>query len=194
MAILSNDVYSAVEPTAQSLGVPDKLWETIANMESGFNPGSVGDNGTSFGLFQLHIGGQANAAIQAGYSTSDLLNPAINAKFGLPAIADSWNKLKGSFDDSLGWWSNFAAISGHPGAGSNTGSVAQSLKALYDAGGGGTQLMLDGTISTYTPTSVTSVSTPSSDSISQSIANMGSIILFFVIAIALFAISVVLLH
>jgi len=194
MALLSNDTYTAVEPYAQQYGVPDKLWETVVQMESGNNPSAIGDYGTSFGLFQLHIGGQANAALQQGYSTNDLLNPGINARFGLPAVSDAWNRLKSSFDDSVGWWTNFAAISGHPGSGANTASVASQLKSLYDAGGGGTQMSLDGTTSTYTPTSVTTPDTPSLTSIPQTITNWGTAILFFVIAVVLVGIAIVILH
>lgn len=40
---------------AEQKGLPIKLVTDIANCESRFNKDSVGDNGTSFGVFQIHL-------------------------------------------------------------------------------------------------------------------------------------------
>ena len=54
--------------------VPEYVWKPIEQVESGGNPNAVGDNGTSFGLFQLHWGG-----LGTGYSELQLKDPTINA-------------------------------------------------------------------------------------------------------------------
>lgn len=105
------NIYNAVEPVAQRYGVPDPIWETVAYAESGFNPQAIGDNGTSFGLFQLHRGGQlSNLTEQQAFDVST------NAETAMPAIASAWHSLSGTFDaSSASWWQSFAAQSGHPG-------------------------------------------------------------------------------
>lgn len=57
-----------------------------------FNPSDVGDNGSSFGLFQLHQGGELGSLTQAQAD-----NPVINAQTAIPSIADAL---------SAGLWSN----------------------------------------------------------------------------------------
>lgn len=123
-------IYDVVHNIAQGMGVPDRLWQSVVQIESGGDPNQVGDAGTSFGLFQLHVGGQA----PAGVPTSQLLDPATNARYGLPAIRNAWQSLGPSFNDSVAWWSQFAAQSGHPGYDPVLDpKVAEKLKAAYDA-------------------------------------------------------------
>lgn len=106
-------VYQSVHPVAAQYGVPDPIWETVAYMESGYNPNATGDAGTSFGLFQLHEGGQLRSAPSAVTGAAGERQNAIEA---MPAIADTWSALKASFDPaSITWWRSFAAQSGHPG-------------------------------------------------------------------------------
>lgn len=141
------DVLNKVAPVANQYGLPAPIWETIAQAESSFGTNNYGDvvNGvpTSFGLFQLHIGGQANAALSQGYSTAQLAtDPALNAKFAIPSIANAWNSLKSSFDpNSLSWWQQFAAQSGHPGGAPGVGAnlqEAQSLQSIFRTSFGST--------------------------------------------------------
>lgn len=131
------DIYNAINPLAQQQGVPSWLWEDVASVESGFNPQAVGDNGTSWGIFQLHQGGQADAAFAQGYSVANLYNPATNAQFALPAIASAWNRLKSTFSNNMSWWTQFAAASGHPGGGPGdtaTTNEAAKLMQVYSSG------------------------------------------------------------
>src|SRR5215472_10111421 len=53
---------SAIIQAARDTGVDPALALAIAQKESGLNPNAIGDGGTSFGLFQLHIGGQLTSA------------------------------------------------------------------------------------------------------------------------------------
>jgi len=132
---IPSSVNAPVSSVAQQYGVPAGIWQDVAFVESGYNPTAIGDNGSSFGLFQLHIGGQADNALAQGYSKQDLLDPAVNAKFGMPAIGRAWSNLKATFNPSdINWWEQFAAQSGHPGGSPGnavTDATAQKLQANY---------------------------------------------------------------
>ena len=52
------DAMDAIYAAAKKYGIRDPhALAAVAHAESGLNPGSIGDGGTSFGLFQLHQGG-----------------------------------------------------------------------------------------------------------------------------------------
>lgn len=116
------DIINTVDPIASRYGVPTFIWETVAEVESGMNPRQVGDNGTSFGLFQLHRGGQLN-----NLTPAQAADPATNANAAMPAIAKAWKDLSGGiggpayangtqYSGTKNWWYLFAVESGHPGA------------------------------------------------------------------------------
>ena|ERR1700739_1096138 len=111
---MSQDTYNKVEPYAKMYGVPDLIWETVADVESSGNPRA--QNGKAYGLFQLLTpGGEGDEAIKAGYTPQQLLDPGINAKYAMPQIAFAWNKLKTDTEWPNGnWWIKFASWSGHP--------------------------------------------------------------------------------
>lgn len=50
----ATDIQSMIVRIAKEEGVDPALALSIAQIESGFNPNAVGDNGNSFGLFQIH--------------------------------------------------------------------------------------------------------------------------------------------
>lgn len=54
----SPEVVQAIVSRAQRYGIDPTLALATAMHESGLNPQAVGDNGTSFGLYQLHRGGE----------------------------------------------------------------------------------------------------------------------------------------
>jgi hypothetical protein len=132
-----SDIYNAVEPIAKSQGVPDKVWESVAYVESGFNAKATGDNNSSFGLFQLHQGGQLGSL-----SEQQAFDPATNAKAAMPAISKAWKDLEPTFNaTSDGWWEAFAIESGHPGGSLEdpaTQTESQKLKNAYNTGSTGT--------------------------------------------------------
>lgn len=129
------NILGAVNSVAIQYGVPTGIWEAVAYTESAYNPNAIGDNGTSFGLFQLHKGGQADAALSQGYTTQQLLDPGINAKFAMPAIGNAWASLSASFKaNNPAWWQQFAVLSGHPGGSTHdatTDQEASQLQANY---------------------------------------------------------------
>lgn len=151
MAQPPSQIYNAVHAQAVQYGVPDSIWEDVAYIESGYNPNAIGDNGTSFGLFQLHIGGQLPA--QYNNNPSAVFDPSLNAQIAMPDIAGAWNGLKSSFNpSSQSWWQSFAAQSGHPGGSPGqtvTDNEATKLQSYYVASNGNTGI---------TPFSATSTS------------------------------------
>ncbi len=129
-------IYSAVAPIAKQYNVPDWLWEDVAYTESGFNPNAVGDNGTSFGLFQLHLGGQLPASYNS--NPTAVQDPTLNAKLAMPALSAAWKQFGQSYNPSLQWWQQFAAASGHPGGTpGDTATQAEAQRLLSAAGGSG---------------------------------------------------------
>ncbi len=59
---------------AAGVGLPDPdLAAAIAMAESGGNPGAVGDNGSSFGLWQIHTPAHPE------YTAASLMTPGFNA-------------------------------------------------------------------------------------------------------------------
>ena len=129
-------IYSAVNPYAILLGVPTALWEYVVYQESSFDASVISSDGTSYGLFQLNVdGGQGASALYSitgymgPYSESDkrkLLDPSINAKYGMPPCAAAWNKYKASYSNTVNWWVKFCSDSGHPG-----GSASDPVTLSY---------------------------------------------------------------
>ncbi len=69
---------NVVAREARVLGVSPRIAVADAIVESGLNPRAVGDQGTSFGLFQLHQGGELGALTKAQAFT-----PLTNARVAL---------------------------------------------------------------------------------------------------------------
>lgn len=215
---LSQTIQDIIAPIAQQNGVPLSLASLIAQYESSGNPSWVGDGpqygGYSYGLYQLHVGtggvdsygdtGQGNSALQAitghgpPYSQSELntlLDPNTNATYGMPPIAKAWKQFGPSFDDSLNWWIQFCAASGHPGGGAYdpiTVSYAKNVKSLYDSGGFGTIVAGSG----GNPVDVSTLSATSGSLLSGLPAFMDTVgldILFTLIAVVLIVAGISLL-
>ena len=128
-------ILSAIETITKQYDVPVPLISTIIEVESAWNQNALGDNGTSYGLFQLHIGGQADSAIKDGHKPTDLFDPVLNARYAMPSIAQAWDNLKATFQvNNFTWWLDFATQSAHPG-GSRTDPAtineATLLQSVY---------------------------------------------------------------
>lgn len=133
-----SNVYNAVAPIAREYNVPDSVWETIAYEESGFNTQAVGDQGTSFGLFQLHEGGQLPHSYYS--DPQAVFDPTLNAQLAMPSIAQAYQDSGTVNTNSLSWWEQFAANSGHPGGAPGqqvTDSEASKLFGLFPSFSGG---------------------------------------------------------
>lgn len=75
-------VVSDIQSVASSMGVDPSLALATAYQESGLNPYSVGDSGTSFGLYQLHEGGELGSM-----SPAMAFDPTTNAQTALSEVA-----------------------------------------------------------------------------------------------------------
>lgn len=74
---------------ARKVDLPEWIPLTIAEHESRLNPRSVGDNGTSFGLFQLHRGG----GLAPDHLTDEQLkDPRINAQIAMPHLKKGYDR------------------------------------------------------------------------------------------------------
>lgn len=84
------DIYAAVDPVFRAAGVPSYIWMSIAHMETGgtFDPKALGDNGRSFGLFQLFTDGGQGDAYRANPQV--LYDPQLNAQVAAPEIARAY--------------------------------------------------------------------------------------------------------
>ena len=113
---------------AQQYGVNSTTLVDIAlatmQQESGGNPQAVGDNGTSFGLFQLHEGGELG-----GLSQQQAFDPTTNARVAITVMAQV---LKAHPDWSPG---QVAAAAQRP---ADQTAYANSVNSLLGGGTGGT--------------------------------------------------------
>lgn len=73
-----------VVDVAKEVGVDPKLAVAMMLVESGGNNQAIGDNGTSFGLFQLHEGGMLTSA---GLTPEQAFDPETNARVSLGNLA-----------------------------------------------------------------------------------------------------------
>ncbi|MEH7457429.1 transglycosylase SLT domain-containing protein [Bacillus sp. JJ1127] len=97
---------------AKKVNLPEWIPLTIAEHESRLNPKSVGDNGTSFGLFQLHRGG---GLAPDHFTDEQLKDPRTNAQIAMPHLAEGYKRgvQKGLTDFEL--LKYIANTSGWPG-------------------------------------------------------------------------------
>lgn len=98
--------------------------------ESRYNPGAIGDNGSSYGLTQLHQGG----GLGDGYATSTLLDPVQNFAIAQTNIQASLDRNGGDLYAALRPWSTrdlaygagtddaLAALGASPGAAATSSS------------------------------------------------------------------------
>ena len=98
-AVLESSV-KTVLAEAKKIGLsPDSTRAAVAAMliESKGNPNAIGDHGTSFGLFQLHRGGELTDALRDGRlkNASEAFDPAKNAHVALA----HFKQLEGKYRD-----------------------------------------------------------------------------------------------
>jgi hypothetical protein len=82
-----------VAQTAERHGVSPVLAVAMMLVESGGNNRSVGDGGTSFGLFQLHEGGMLTAA---GLTPQQAFDPQTNANVAIKSLAATARGMRGA--------------------------------------------------------------------------------------------------
>lgn len=122
-----------ITAAAHQYGVAPWVAEDIAQLESHDDPNAIGDHGTSFGLFQLHWGGQGT-----GYTAAQLKDPILNANIGISHMAAPYQKGVSMGLQGYGLLDYVATHSGHPGYGGpgHYPSYENALKNVYQSSGG----------------------------------------------------------
>lgn len=79
----TNPIVAQIVSVAAQLGLDPRLAVADAIQESGLNPQAVGDQGTSFGLYQLHRGGELG-----NLTPAQAFDPVTNAMVALTTMAN----------------------------------------------------------------------------------------------------------
>lgn len=120
----ANSVVTTIQKIAAGLGVNPNLALATAIEESNLNPQAVGDGGTSFGLYQLHQGGELG-----NLTEQQAFNPATNATVALTEMA---GVAKANPNASPG---QVAALAQRP---ANQAAYAASVDSIYQQLANGT--------------------------------------------------------
>jgi len=148
---VANPRAALIAQMARARGLDPAAVLSIASVEGGFN-GSVGDHGTSFGPFQLHVGGAlprgignpnqwANSQAGIGYALDHIAQVAggLHGQQAISAISARFERpadVAGEIAKASGRYGQFAG--GKLPAGSSP--VAQQLLGQVSAGAGGANL------------------------------------------------------
>lgn len=89
----ARDMQSMIFGIAKEEGVDPALALSIAQIESGFNPNAVGDNGNSFGLFQIHR--PSHPDYKGG------TDPEANARYGIKLFKRLLDANNGSVNKAI---------------------------------------------------------------------------------------------
>lgn len=164
---------------AQSSNINPRIFLSVAQVESSFNTNAVGDHGTSFGLFQLHRGGQAPDNV----SNQQLLDPNTNARLAVPGIQNGL-KAAGPFQNTREWWQRFASTSGHPGGTLTQASAeASMLQAAYNGNS------FDAPVTGESPQSAAG-NTQGWDGVASFLSDLGLELLVFTVAIVVIIVAI----
>lgn len=115
-------VVNAIRSVAGQLGVDANLALATAYRESGFDPTAVGDQGTSFGIYQLHRGGELGTLTQAQAN-----DPTRNAQVSLSVVRSVAGKMPGASPGTI------AAAAQRP---ADRAGYASAVDSLYSELGG----------------------------------------------------------
>lgn len=89
----ARDMQSMIFGIAKEEGVDPALALSVAQIESGFNPSAVGDNGNSFGLFQIHR--PSHPDYKGG------TDPEANARYGIRLLKRLLDANNGSVNKAI---------------------------------------------------------------------------------------------
>lgn len=112
-------VEQAIIAQAEANGVDPRLALATAQNESGLNPTAVGDGGTSFGLYQLHQGGELG-----NLTPAQAYVPTTNAAVALSVLGQVVKA-----NPNIGDPGTLAAMAQRP---ANPGAYASSVDAIYN--------------------------------------------------------------
>ncbi|MBC2390282.1 transglycosylase SLT domain-containing protein [Listeria booriae] len=104
------EMMTMITETAKKHDIPAWIPLSIAETESGFNPKTIGDQGSSFGLFQLHRGGLAPEE----WNDDDLLDPAKNIEVAITNMTRAYERAQGKGLEGIQMLTYIANTSGWP--------------------------------------------------------------------------------
>lgn len=143
-------VRAQVEVVAANDGVPVNLADAIAQHESGYNPYARGDyqggQPTSFGLYQLHHGGELDSLPGSyGQQIAAAYDPATNARVALSRVAAAY-KANPTADPGV-----IAATAQRPG---DPAGYASAIDTILNGSGSATPPIGIGSGTANAPTGV----------------------------------------
>jgi peptidoglycan hydrolase-like protein with peptidoglycan-binding domain len=118
-------IEDAINGAALKFDVPLILAEAVAWHESGLDPKAVGDEGTSFGLYQLHEGGELGTLTE-----DEAFVPFTNASVALSEFAD----VKRNNPDIVKDWGTWAATAQRPADPSAYAAAVNAIVAQINNG------------------------------------------------------------
>lgn len=113
MHMIDDVVACCIRSEARRVSCPEYLAMGIAGAESGWDPNAVGDNGQSYGLFQLNIAGGQGTDYTG--EPQLLLNPRLNARIAMQAIVKAAWMCGNQGKEGTDYVACVAVNSGHPG-------------------------------------------------------------------------------
>lgn len=113
--------YDKVAGIFDAKGVPESVWGSILKVESKGDPKALGDNGESFGLFQIHTTGGLGDAYRN--NTAALYDPETNARIAADAMAPVYQAAVGK---GLSGYSLTQYVASHAGWPLKTGNMPAS--------------------------------------------------------------------
>ena len=136
-------VVADIVGVANSYGLDPRLAVADAQHESGLSPTAVGDNGTSFGLFQLHEGGELG-----NLTPAQACDPVTNATVALGVMSQVAKAHPGADPGTI------AALAERP---ANPTAYAQAVDQLYSDTSFLPSITPSTTAAGVTPASLTSI-------------------------------------
>ncbi|MBC1434323.1 transglycosylase SLT domain-containing protein [Paenilisteria rocourtiae] len=99
-----------IKETAKKHDIPAWIPLSIAETESGFDPKTIGDAGTSYGLFQLHRGGLAPEEM----TDDELLKPEENIEIAITNMTRAYDRAQVKGLEGIQMLTYIANTSGWP--------------------------------------------------------------------------------
>ncbi|MBC6315560.1 transglycosylase SLT domain-containing protein [Listeria grandensis] len=103
-------IMDMIKETAKKHDIPAWIPLSIAETESKFDPKTVGDEGTSFGLFQLHRGGLAPEEL----TEEELLKPEKNIEIAISNMTRAYDRAQKEGLEGIKMLTYIANTSGWP--------------------------------------------------------------------------------
>lgn len=126
---LDDDLQQHIISTAVERGISPALVMAIIQRESGFDPGKIGDNGSSYGLMQVYASEHTDRCVRL--DAVNLLDPYQNIRVGVDILAELMSHGK-SLDWVLMAYNGGMSYAGQMTADGNVSNYATQVMALSE--------------------------------------------------------------